>query len=67
MRTMTHFYAVYDPATGAVLRTGFCSQAADVALQARAGEAVLATAQLCPAAQSVVDLTRTPPAIVARG
>ena len=64
---MTHFYAVYDPATGTILRTGFCSQATDVALQARAGEAVIATDRLCPAAHCAVDLARTPPTIVARG
>ena len=64
---MTHFYAVYDSATGAILRTGFCSQACDVALQAREGEAVIATDRLCPAGQFAVDLARTPPAIVARG
>ena len=63
---MTYFYAVYVPATGAILRTGFCSQAADVVLQARTGEAVIAADRLCPGAQFVVDVARTPPAIVAR-
>lgn len=64
---MTYFYAVYDPATGAILRTGFCTQAADVALQARPGEAVVASDRLCPGGQFCVDLARTPPALVARG
>jgi hypothetical protein len=63
---MTYFYAVYDPATGTILRTGFCSQAADVALQARAGEAVIAADRLCPSAAFTVDVALTPPAIVAR-
>lgn len=64
---MTHFYAVYDPATGAIVRSGFCTQSADVALQARPGEAVVAADRLCPGDAFAVDLARTPPQVVARG
>ena len=66
MNPMTHFYAVYDPATGTILRTGFCSQATDVALQARAGEAVIATAHLASGDQFAIDLAATPPALAAK-
>jgi hypothetical protein len=61
------YYAVYDPASGAILRTGFCTQAADAAVQARRGEAVIACDRLCPGDRFAVDVARTPPAVVARG
>ena len=64
---MTHFYAVYDPASGAILRVGFCTQGADVALQARAGEAVIAADRLCPAERYAVDVARTPPVLMEKG
>jgi hypothetical protein len=64
---MMHFYAVYDPATGAILRTGFCTQSCDVALQAREAEAVIAADALCPADRYAVDVARTPPVLVTRG
>jgi hypothetical protein len=63
---MTSFFAVYDPATGAILRTGFCTQSADLALQARAGEAVVACDRLCPGDRFRVDVAAAPPRIVAR-
>lgn len=59
------FFVVYDPATGAIRRTGFCSRAADMALQARAGEAVIEAAAHHLSNASAVDITRSPPAIVA--
>ncbi|HUZ72224.1 MAG TPA: hypothetical protein VMU87_04505 [Stellaceae bacterium] len=63
---MSHFYVVYDPATGAIRRAGFCTLAACVAVQARQGEAVIAADRLYPADAFAVDLTKTPPAVVAK-
>lgn len=61
---MSHFYLVYDPATGAIGRAGFCTLAAAVAAQARPGEAVIATDRLYPADAFTVDVTKAPPAVV---
>ncbi len=64
---MIFHFAIYDPATGAITRTGFCTQAADVALQVRPGEAVIAADRLAPGERFRVDVARTPPAIIPRG
>jgi hypothetical protein len=61
---MPHFFVVYDPTTGTVVRSGFCTLAAGVALQARRGEAVLATDRAYPVDGVRVDLTKTPPSVV---
>ena len=62
---MPHFFLVYDPATGAAKRSGFCMLAAGVAPQARPGEAVIATDRLYLADKVKLDVTKSPPAIVA--
>ena len=59
---MTHF-AVYDIATGAIRRHGSCAPR-DLALQAQAGEAAIETPGPAPGDRHVVDLTRSPPALV---
>ncbi|HXQ51148.1 MAG TPA: hypothetical protein VN802_08655 [Stellaceae bacterium] len=56
---MTHF-AVYDPATGAIKRHGSCAPC-DVALQAEAHEAVVATLVPAPGDRYVIDIAASPP------
>jgi hypothetical protein len=58
------FFAVYDPATGAIRRYGSCA-AADLARQAQAGEAVIATPAPAPDNKFKIDITKSPPALVA--
>lgn len=61
---MTHF-AVYEIATGAIRRHGSCAPR-DLSLQAQAGEAAIETPGAAPGDRYVVDLTRSPPALVPR-
>jgi len=58
-------FVVYDPASGAIARWGFCSDPEDAARQARAGEAVIVTDRLCPGNAFRVDVTNTPASVVA--
>jgi hypothetical protein len=58
------FFAVYDLATGAIKRYGSCG-GGDLARQAQAGEAVIATPAPAPDNKFKIDITKTPPAPVA--
>lgn len=62
---MMVLFAVYDPKTGAIKRSGCCN-AGDLALQAQVGEAVLQTASPAPDNKFKLDLTKTPPVMVAK-
>ncbi|HUZ71954.1 MAG TPA: hypothetical protein VMU87_03115 [Stellaceae bacterium] len=58
-------YVVYDPATGAILKSGHCGQPADMPRQAKAGQAVMAVSEICRGDKQRIDITKTPPAVVA--
>ena len=58
-------FVVYDPATGAIKRSGHCSNPGDVALQAQPGEAVLALDRdTAPGSVARVDVSQSPPVAV---
>lgn len=59
-----NYFVVHDPTTGAIRRSGFCTQPRDVAGQARSGEAVREVDQFYPPGKFKVDLTKTPPVVV---
>jgi hypothetical protein len=60
------YFAVYDPATGAIRRYGSCAPA-DLARQAQPGEAVMATQAPAPDNKFKVDITKTPAVLTATG
>ena len=61
-----NFFAVYDPASGAIRRAGWCRLAADLAREAQAGEAVIAHTVLPRDDAFRVDVTKTPHQVVAK-
>jgi len=60
---MTYF-AVYDPSSGAIRRYGSCTPA-DLAHQAGQGEAVIETPAPAPDNKFRLDVTKSPPSLVA--
>jgi hypothetical protein len=57
-------FAVYDPATGLIKRSGICT-AGDLAIQAQSGEAVIETSNQAPGSAFKVDITQSPPVVIA--
>lgn len=58
------YFAVYDPSSGTIRRYGTCTPA-DLKRQAGEGEAVIETQAAAPDHKFKVDITKSPPALVA--
>lgn len=59
-------WAVYDRVSGTILRSGFCTDPAQAAAQARAGEAVILSDTALRDDHHAVDITKKPPALYVR-